>query len=119
MQNHHENCRKRIEDAILKTQEGRSRVDRSNTRINECIANQIEQEGKERQHKKIISKKSDPQRHTVQQEADREQEPKGTDNHIQNRGESSTTVNTHMKGTIEEDESPVQHKDRSTEVRPR
>ena len=41
-QNHNETCRNRIEVEIKKTEEGRARVDRSNTRISQAIANQLE-----------------------------------------------------------------------------
>ena len=36
-QSHNENCRNRVEAEIQKTEEGRARVDRSNTRLTECI----------------------------------------------------------------------------------
>ena len=75
-QNHSENCRKRIEDEIQKTEEGRARVDRSNTRISQAIAHQLEQEDREKRNQEAALTKSVLQRDTLQQKSGREEELK-------------------------------------------
>ena len=106
-QNHNENCRKRIEEEIMKTQEGRARVDRSNARITEQIAMQIEQEDTEMKTEKTMSSKGDSQRDTARDV----EEPTIK---ARSRGESSTTTdNTQTK----DDELPIHPKDRSTDVK--
>ena len=54
----------------MKTAEGRARLERSNTRINEALAHQIEQVDKERQIKNAAPKSSPSQGDTTQQNKD-------------------------------------------------
>ena len=70
-QTHNENCRKRIEDKIMRTAEGRARIERSDTRINEQIAQQLEQEDREMVDKKRVSSKSHLQDPAVQRARDK------------------------------------------------
>ena len=67
-QTHSENCRKRIEGELTKTEEGKARIDRSNARINEALAQQIEQADRERLSKTAMSTKRSTQENAAQQE---------------------------------------------------
>ena len=57
-QNHSERCRQRIEDEIKNTEEGRAKIERSDSRINEAIAKQIQHEDRESELKKAMSDKA-------------------------------------------------------------
>ena len=127
-QNHSENCRKRIEDEIKKTDEGRARVDRSNTRLDEYYASQIERDHREKHNREATLKKSLLHRDRVQQETGREEEPNDssrtvteeTADQVQSQGVSSEArLRAKMKDVRKTDEVPVHLKDGCTEAKPK
>ena len=119
-QNHSEHCRKRIEDEIKKTEEGRARVERSDTRIHEAIAKQLEQEDRESENKKAALDKVHSQPTTARQDAQGEgeyREATGKDkcerrNQTQHSRDSSTAqCNTEVKDVNKTSEGIVNHTD--------